>query len=411
MLKNYILTGLRNMKRYKVFTLINTVGLSIGLSMCMLVIMIVSYQMQSDRYNSRHDRIYRVTTIQTQNTGLFNTYATTALPMAQELRENLADVKTAVAIRRGFGNSWVGELDDPTVPISGFYVEPGFLDLFEIKLRAGHPATALQEPFSVVITESAAEKVFGTSNALGMELDMDDRGLYKVTGVIEDEGHNTHLSFEAVASMSSATSMESDSLMRSISESWGSITDAWVYIELQEQSEAGNVEKYLKELAVTHFANDPKMNYDFGLQSLTSIKPGPFMANEIGPVMPWLFVYILGGLGLVILVSSCFNYINLTIARSMNRSREVGVRKVAGATRAHVFFQFIVESVMVCLVAFMLSILFLLLLEPAFSQLNFARILQWKLSYQWWVWGVCILFTVAIGIIAGFFPAMTLFSF
>jgi putative ABC transport system permease protein len=235
--------------------------------------------------------------------------------------------------------------------------------------------------------------------------------LYKVTGVIEDEGRNTHLAFEAVASMSTATSMEGDSLLRTISDSWGSITDAWVYIELQENSDPENVLAYMDGLAETHYGDDPRMNYTFGLQALTSIKPGPFMANEIGPAMPWIFVYVLGGLGLVILISSCFNYINLTIARSMNRSREVGVRKVSGATRVHVFSQFIVESVIICLVAFLMSILFLLFLEPAFSQLNFARLLQWKLSYEWWVWGVCILFTVLIGFVAGFFPAMTLSSF
>ena len=128
MLKNYINTALRNMKRYKVFTLINIGGLSIGLAMCIRGIRFGSDQRQSYRYNSRHDSIYRVTSTHLGNSGPFNTYATVSLPMASALKENHSAVKQTTAIRRGFGNSWVGDLDDPTLPVSGFFAGDNFLE-------------------------------------------------------------------------------------------------------------------------------------------------------------------------------------------------------------------------------------------------------------------------------------------
>ena len=139
MLRNYILTALRNMKRYRVFTFINVAGLSIGLSICMLIIMTVSFQLESDRYNSKSDRIYRVITDRIDNPSLFSKYATVPLPMAEELMSNHSAVEKAVRIRRGFGNSWVGDLDDPTLPVSGFFADDGFLQMFEYNLASGNP--------------------------------------------------------------------------------------------------------------------------------------------------------------------------------------------------------------------------------------------------------------------------------
>ncbi|MCA6078741.1 ABC transporter permease [Fulvivirga sedimenti] len=411
MLRNYILTALRNMKRYRVFTFINVAGLSIGLSICMLIIMTVSFQLESDRYNTKSDRIYRIITDRLNNPGIFSKYATVPLPMAEELKNNHTAVEQTVRIRRGFGNSWVGDLDDPTLPVAGFFADDGFLQLFEYKLKSGNPEQALKDPFSVVITEAAAKKIYGDENPLGQDLDMDEKGVYKVTGVIEDEGNTSHIVFEAVASMSSAYALEADSVLGRNLDSWGNTTVGWVYMALKEGSNPEDVEAYLETLNKEHFADDPKADFAFPLQKITDIKPGPIMGNEIGPFMPWLFVYILSGLGLIIMGSSCFNYINLTIARSMNRTREVGVRKVAGASRWQVFGQFIVESVIICLVALVLALVLLLLLEPAFAQLNFARILQWKLSHAWWVWGWIFGFTVFTGIVAGVFPALTLSSF
>ncbi|MEJ2005285.1 MAG: ABC transporter permease, partial [Cyclobacteriaceae bacterium] len=366
---------------------------------------------KADRFNTNADRIYRIITERVNDPRFFNKYATTSLPIAPALEDNLSTLEEAVRIRRGFGNSWTGDLDDPTVPISGYFVDPEFMDFFQFELSAGDVNKALIEPYTVVLTKSAALKLFGETDVLGQELDMEEKGIYKVTGILKDTDNVTHLSFDALASMESARSLEADSVMNPEIDSWSNTTAGWIYIRLTDPGNAADVTAYLDDLYEEHFGDIENVNLAFRLQELTRIKPGPVMGNEIGPFMPWLFVYILGGLGLIIMGSSCFNYINLTIARSMNRSREIGIRKVNGASRRQVFAQFIVESVMVCLVALILGIVLLLFLEPAFSRLNFARILQWELSHDWWVWLAIIGFTLATGLIAGVFPALTLSSF
>jgi len=411
MIRNYILTALRNMKRYRVFTLINIAGLSIGLSICMLIIMTVSYQLKADRFNTNADRTYRIITARLNDPDMFNKYATVSLPLAEALEENMSAVDETVRIRRGFANSWVGDLDDPTIPISGFFVDDNFLDFFQFKLAAGDPSTALTEPYSVILTKKASEKLFGEEDALGREVDMDEKGIYRVTGILEETENVSHLFFEALASMESARSLEADSVLGQDLDSWGNTTSGWVYVRLNSDQDADEVEAYMANLYEEHYGDQEDVNLAFLLQGLTEIKPGPMMGNEIGPFMPWLFVYILGGLGLIIMGSSCFNYINLTIARSLNRSREVGIRKVNGASRMQVFAQFIVESLIICLVALGFAVLLLLFLEPAFASLNFARILQWELSYDWWAWGLILAFTLATGLIAGVFPSLALSSF
>ncbi len=408
MFRNYILAALRNMRRYRVFTAINILGLAIGLSVCMIIIMSVAYQLKSDRFNSNYDHMYRVISSKTDITGLFGNNASTTLAIGTSLEEHTA-VEQVVKIRGGFGRHWVGIPGEQHIPLAGLFADKGFVEFFQYPMIKGDPTSALTEPFSVIITRKAAEKLYGSGEAMGKILDMGELGEYTITGILDLEGISTHLEFEAIASLASAAALEREGKMENAVDNWGNVWNGWVYLRMDEHADPAVIDKFVEREGTTHLPED--VSYSLHLQSVSDIKPGELMGNEIGPFMPWIVVYILGGLGLLIMVSSCFNYVNLSVARSMSRSREVGIRKVNGAGKKHVICQFLVESVMSALVAMLLASCFLIYLEPAFEALNFASKLKWELSHDPLVWLVILLFTAVTGLAAGIVPSVVMSRF
>ncbi|MEQ8573359.1 MAG: FtsX-like permease family protein, partial [Fulvivirga sp.] len=147
------------------------------------------------------------------------------------------------------------------------------------------------------------------------------------------------------------------------------------------------------------------------LQGVTEITPGPLLGNQIGPGLPNIFVYFLGGLALIIMISACFNYTNLSIAKALTRAKEVGIRKVSGAVKHQIFFQFISEAVVISLLALGLALGFLVILKPAFLNMKFSQLLQWDLNTEPGVMLLCVLFSVVVGVLAGTLPALLLSSF
>lgn len=411
MLKNYFIIGIRNILRYKVFSAINIFGLAISMSICLMLIMIVADQMSYDRFNSKHDRIYRINTERDDTNDLINLFATAPLPLASVIAEEYTHVEKAVRLRRGFGNSWIGINEDINVPLGGFFADPGVLDLFEYKLAYGDPETALTEPNSVVLTQKAVDKLFKIKNPVGEIITVGDLGDYKITGVIEDNGDKSHVVFEALASMSSVRKLEADSTLTTSIDSWRTSTLGWVYLQLKEGALVNEVEQDLAKINKAQYDDIPEMSYRFELQNLTDINPGPLLGNQIGPGMPIIFVYFLGGLALIIMLSSCFNYTNLSIARAMTRGKEVGIRKVSGAVRSEVFLQFVIEAVIISLLSLVLSFILLQFLKPAFQSLNFTSLLQWDLKLDIGVYVLAILFSVFIGLLAGALPAMVMSRF
>jgi putative ABC transport system permease protein len=182
---------------------------------------------------------------------------------------------------------------------------------------------------------------------------------------------------------------------------------------VEEGKTAHQIQAQLQQIYDKHIAPmKPSVHkMTFGLQPLLSITPGELFNNSIGPQLPWLFVYFLGGLALVILLTSCFNFTNLSIARSLTRAREIGVRKVSGAARWQIFTQFISESVVVAFVSLIIAILLLIVMKPIILQLNFAKAFHWDLYNGTAVYAIFIVFAFVVGIMAGFFPAFVLSGF
>lgn len=408
---HYLKVGIRNLLKNKVFSFINVFGLAVSMSICLVLIMVVFDQMSYDQYNTKRERIYRVITKRLNNNDFVNGFATAPLPIGNALIKRYTGVEKAVRIRRGFGNSWVGFEDNVNIPIGGFFVDPEFLEVFEYELLYGNPVTALQEPFSVVVTEETAARLFTIPNPIGEVIKVGKLGDYKITGVIKDNGQKSHIRFQAVASISSVKKLEQDDIPGGSIESWESTTLGWVYLLLDKDKSINNIQDHIAEINKHQYRDDEEHAYKFTLQSLTGINPGPFLGNQIGPGMPLLFVYFLAGLALLIMVSACFNYANLSIARSLTRAKEVGIRKVSGAKRYQVITQFLSEAVLISLLSLFCSMLLLVVLKPSFQQLNISQLLKLDLASNIEVYLVFFAFSLLVGILAGFFPAMFLSKF
>ncbi len=389
------------------------------MSICMGIIMLVADQMMVDRHNPDSERIYRVTSIpyyKEKNGEPGNEFSTTTLPIRDELLNNYTGIEKAVRLMRGFGNNWL-ELDpenDINVPVNGFFADPGVLELFHHELLYGDAATALVEPYSVVLTKMAAEKLFKIENPVGESLKVGDLGTYKVTGVIKETEDRSHIISETYASMSTVKSLEAAGILDTKLDDWNNLYHGWVYVLLEEGKTTTDILPHLEKISKDHFANLPPPHttvVEYDLQNLLDITPGKLLNNPIGPPMPWIIIYFLSGIAGIVLVTSCFNFTNLSIARSLSRAREIGVRKVTGATRGQLFVQFLSESVIISLFALVLAMLLIYALRPFIVDLAFARFLKWNLSANYIVYGVFFLLAIGVGLIAGLFPAAVLSGF
>jgi putative ABC transport system permease protein len=415
MIRNYFNTALRNLLRHRFFSAINIFGLAMAMSICMGIIMLVADQLQYDNYNSKKDLIYRVNSIQAnykEKGGMLN--STSNMILRSELEKHSA-IEKIVRFKRGFGNGWMEFEDrDVNVPLAGYFADPGALQMFEYELQYGDAATALDLPYSVVLTREAADKLFSEENPLGKTVKVGTLGIYTVTGVLKKTDQKTHIAFEALASMESLVSLDKQGIGNARFNDWSDFWSSWTYIQLKPGADPNDIQLYLEKIYDEHVATLTgetvyKMRYQ--LQSLAEMTPGPMVNNPIGPSLPWILVYILGGLAGVIMITSCFNFTNLSIARSLTRAREIGVRKVNGASRRQIFAQFISESIIVSLCALVLSMGLLMLVKPMILQLTFARVFRWDLASNFEVYAVFLVFAVVVGLLAGMFPALVLSGF
>lgn len=419
MLFNYLKTAVRSLLRYRFFSFINIAGLAVAMSICMMLIMLIADQLNYDRYNTNADRIYRVTTLDVNSDGRVMTEnqrnSASCMPLGPELLANYTGVEQAVRLMRGFGNNWLQfENQDVNIPLSGFFADQGVLEFFQYELQFGNPADALAEPFTVVLSRESANRLFKEENPVGQTIKVGDLGTYTVTGVLKQSTRKSHIVFDGLASMASVKSLEASGKMKPSLDNWSQYGKGWTYILAEHGATKEEIQLQLDQVYARHVAPVNKPGFykmAFGLQPLLSITPGDVMNNSIGPVMLWIFLYILGGLALVILLTSCFNFTNLSIARSLTRSREIGIRKVSGAARWQIFSQFMTEAVVVAIAALLMAILLLEVLKPMLLQLNFARFFRWDLYAGPGVYAVFLVFAVVVGLLAGFFPAVVMSGF
>lgn len=405
MIGSYIKTSGRNLLRNKLFSSINIVSLAISISVGLLLIAFVLDLRSYDRFHKNGERIYRITSIQTSNREQGSKFASASIKAGKLIRENVTGVEEVTTLRNDFsGNAQVG---DNILPIAGFWAEPSLFRIFSFPMLEGNPETALKDPYSIVLTETAAKKLFGNQAALGKAIRFDTLD-YQVTGIIKDVPFFSHINFEALVSFSTA---EQNNKGDQRFEAWTSVGSNYVYLLLPEKADKASIQSQLDALAQQENLADPNTKIKLELLPLYKIVVGealrdPSPSGHVGPHMPMIALWILGGLAFVVLLSACFNYTNLSIARAMRRFKEIGLRKAIGAQKSQVRLQFLAEAVIISLAALLLSIVLFLVLRP--QLINLAPEMQRtvKLNLSLPMVAAFIGFSVAVGVLAGFLPAI-----
>ena len=403
MIRSYVKTSGRNIIRNKLFSFINIFGLALSMSVGLIMIAMIADGLSYDRFHEKHDRIYRVNSDykaagNRREGGLF---ASTSFRAGQAIRESFTGVEDVTVMCRGFE----GDLthDSTTVPLVGFWADEHFFNVFSFKLLQGNPATALKEPFSILLTEQSALKLFGRSDVLGKTLIHNNQKAYTVTGVLADIPKFSHIKFDLLTSMSTRDVLkpEHPTLLK-----WEHVWMHYVYLTTPEGKNGEHLTAQFERLSEREDKTTNNVHVGLSVQPLDEIVTGENLSNQVGPVLGKTTLWILGSLTLVVVLSACFNYTNLSIARAFRRSKEVGIRKTIGALKSHVIFQFITESVIISLMAVIIALGLFIIIKPHFISLEHSlqELLVMDLSPT--LIATFVLFAGGIGLMAGLLPAL-----
>jgi len=408
MIRNYLLTAFRNVIRYKGFSLINIFGLSLSMSVCMLIIVVILDQFSYDKMHTKSKRIYRVQQVDS----LFEMslkMASNPYALGIELRDNYAIAEKVVILNNTFGVE--GLYNDTRLSFNGLYTSSDFFDVFDFQLQDGSVEGILDEPYTLVLSWETADKFFGDEDPIGKFIEIDTLEAYEVKGVMARTSEKSHLQFEALVSMSTLEILDKNRDEPRFVNNWSTTSGSWIYILLHEDADLGNIQQILDQIGIEKYKDDDEHKLSFYLQPLDKIVPGPLMANEIGAFMPKVFILFLGGLALVIIISAAFNYTSLSVARSLLRAREVGVRKTFGATRSQVIIQFLLEAVVIAVISLILAFAFLQYLLPAFSGMQMMSLLEIRPEQNIKIYFWFLIFALVTGLISGVLPAVVISAF
>ena len=399
MFKNYLKVSLRIIKRQKIYSFINIFGLAAGMACCILILLWVWFELSFDRFHENSGNIYRMIRESELNN---RTYldALTPPPLGPEMKEKCPEVKGFVRYRKFVGTVLLAKEDNRFYESDGAYTDPSFFEVFTIPFIKGNPETALRDKYSVVLTEEMAGKYFGDEDPIGKVLRFEGFLNLTVTGIIKNIPKNSHLRISFLVPIK-------------ISEDWGGRLNEWdtypnyTYIQLKKGASYRDLEIDINNYIKTVF---PERNDKFIFQPLNKIHLHSYFARDDYAVLGNVnLIYIFSAIALFILIIACINFINLTTARSLLRSREICIRKVVGCKRTGLISQFFVESVFMTFAAFILALLIARLLLPVFN--NIARtqlsFLVFDIQFILFLTGIFII----AGLFSGIYPAVYLSSF
>jgi len=424
MLKNYITIALRNLYRQPFFSGLNILGLAVGLASCLLILLYVAYEKSFDQHHELADNIYRLNWDYNWN-DTEGIGPGTPPPLAKTIIDEIPQVDVATRIYRA--SEMVARSGDTFLSESSIIAaDPNFFEVFSFELLEGNPATALAEPGSVILTRETASKYFGTASALGQTIEIgksqDAFGGYysnnfRVVGVLENLPPNSHFDFDILASMPSFPIVE----YFDWSWIWMQVT---TYVVIDNQASVPEIETRLKALVAQHapasfqrigFSYDELIQnggrWDFVLQPLEDIYlESQGIGNRLGPLGNSTYLNILMIVALFILIIACINFMNLSTARSVNRAKEVGIRKVLGSERRGLVGLFITEAVLLTGIAMVVAIGFAAAFLYPFSRFAGIHLETLALSSGTWLLNL-LPATVLIGLITGSYPSLYLSRF
>lgn len=413
MIRNYFLVAFRNLWRNKFFSLINILGLSVGIACCLLIFLYTKNELSYDRFNRKIDNIYQLTADMVSPAGETNKMSISGMMPGPEFKRQLPQVKDFVRLQN---DNFIVKINGEVFNQELFFCDESFFSVFSFPLWKGNPKTALKDMYSVVLSEKAAQKYFGDKDAVGQRLEMntgEKMESFIVSAVMKDAPANSSIRPEMLVPMKFNQSQHNDV-------QWGNFFLNTFFLlepgtDLQKlqaqfnsiyQKEAA---EQIKEMAEKYGLRDKIV---FKLQPLSSVhlsEDYPATNGLVDASKP-VYSYILSGIAAFVLLIACFNFINLTVARSLKRAKEIGIRKAIGSLRSQLVVQFLGESFFICLLAFLFGILLVQLLLPFFNTVSERSL---SFSYLWdlkLLAGFVVLFLLT-GLVAGFYPALVLSRF
>jgi putative ABC transport system permease protein len=414
MFKNYFKIAFRNLKRFKAYSLINVFGLAIGIASCIIILLFVTDELSYDKFNIKAEQIYRVHT-KGKLLGNELNMAVSPAPLGETMVNDFPEViKSSRMVYNA--NMLIRYKVNVFNETRFFWTDSTLFEIFTIPFLQGDPKTALNQPHTVVLTETLAKKYFGKEDPMDKIMNMEDGTAYTVKGIVKDCPANSHFHYDMFASLTSWGGSERNTY-------WVS-NNFYTYILLKQGASASGLQKKLPEFAKKYagpqlqqllgITYDEAANrgyvYEFNMQPLLDIHLNSHLDYEIEPNSDVRYVYIFSIIAVFILLIACINFMNLTTARSSTRSKEVGIRKVLGSNRTKLINQFLTESILLAFFAVLIAIVLVEIFLPAFSHLS-DKDLQTSYFDNFLAVPALIITILIVGFLAGSYPAFFLSSF
>jgi ABC-type antimicrobial peptide transport system permease subunit len=398
MFKNYFKIAWRNLFRNKGFSLTNILGLTIGITCTILILLWVQDERTFDKFHKNYDNIYQVMANRNFNNTVF-TDPNMVLPLASSLQKTYPQIKNAVVTTQG--DSHIFSTGENKIKKTGLTVGGNFFDMFSWKFIRGNAATAISDPSSIVLTESTAKAFFGNTDPINKVLKMDNNEDMKVSAVVADPPDNSTLQFDFIKAFN-----YSDPFVKNAMNEW--VNSSWkVYLQLVPGADIAMLDKNINTLKKQHDANDKVSTYFTFPMSKWRLYSDFKNGKNVGGMIEYVRLFTI--IAIIILLIACVNFMNLSTARSEKRAKEVGIRKTLGSAKKQLVMQFYFESVILTFIAFILSVAAVYLLLPSFNLMVQKHLSLNFLSPQFWIGALIII--VFTGVVAGSYPAIYLSSF
>jgi putative ABC transport system permease protein len=398
MFRNYFKIAVRNLWKNKGLSFINIFGLATGMACSLLIFLFVTDELSYDRYNADADRIYRVVKDFVNDDGSKLPDATTPPAAAPAIQKEIPGIEHVTRIFPSWGANFLFTYKDKHLYENGLYrVDSSFFDVFTFPFVEGNAKNAFKEINSIIITQTAAKKYFGSEEPMGKVLHIDQLGDMMVSGVLKDVPENSHFHFDFLIPIRKFSG--------NIDGNWGWY-NFYTYIKLKPNVNIASIEPKIQAI---YKRNNPDEKNVYYTQALTNIHLDSNLKWELEPNSERLYVVVFAIVGLLIILIAAINYINLVTARSSLRAKEIGIRKVSGAYNSSLVKQFLLESVITCLVAAIVALLIAQLLLPVVNSITAKHLILFSTGN--FVTIYFLLGAILIGVFAGLFPALYLSSF
>jgi putative ABC transport system permease protein len=403
MLTHYIYTGFGMLKKNKFYSLINIIGLGVGITVSLLILVYILNEMSYERFQKNRDNIYRINLLWGSE-GSEMKFAGAMPALAPAINAEFPEARLAVRIRRDYG-AVITTSDNQEISESNFFfADSGLFDVFSINLVRGNPKTVLAEPYSIVLSESMAKKYFGTTDPVGKVLNFNKTPL-KISGIISDLPPNTHFRSDFLVSFITLRSMG-----KNFDQPWNQWGEDLTYVLMKDQVAGAAMLPKLKELLSRNAGTWLSAKMKFDIQPLRDIHWDTETRGDIGSKGNRTYVLIFFAAAVFILVIACFNFLNLSISQYLGRIREIGARKTAGALSRHLIAQFITESMIIILISSLISVyLFDGIYLKLYSYLGTTFVLGQSVFLL--LAGLVIAIVLIIGIFSAVYPAVFISQF